>query len=56
MFFLLLLCFIEIPVVNANSVDPDQMANSVASDLGLYCLPITLLGAPRLKRVRPVTP
>ena len=28
----------------ANSEDPDQMPNSVASDLGLHCLPITLLG------------
>ena len=31
------------PVFNASSVDPDQMALSVASDLVLYCLPITLL-------------
>ena len=31
------------PVVNANSVDPDQMPHSVESDLGLYCLPNTLL-------------
>ena len=23
----------------ANSVDPDQMPHSVASDLGLHCLP-----------------
>ena len=28
----------------ANSADPDQMPHSVASDLGLHCLPITLLG------------
>ena len=28
----------------ANSVDPDQMPCSAASDLDLYCLPITLLG------------
>ena len=26
----------------ANSVDPDQMLHSAASDLGLHCLPITL--------------
>ena len=32
--------FIEIPVFNANNVDTD----SVASDLGLHCLPITILG------------
>ena len=31
------LCFIEIPVFNANSVDPDQMPHSVTSDLGLHC-------------------
>ena len=44
---LLLLCFIEIPVFNANNVDPDQTPRSVAaSDLGLHCLPITLLGVP----------
>ena len=27
----------------ANNVDPDQMPHYVASDLGLYCLPMTLL-------------
>ena len=27
----------------ANSVDPDQMPHYVASDLGMHCLPITLL-------------
>ena len=42
--FLLILCSIEIPVFNDNSVDPDQMPHSVASDLDLHCLPITLLG------------
>ena len=31
-----------------NSGDPDQMLQSAASDLGLYCLPITLLGVSRL--------
>ena len=39
---ILLLCCIEIPVVNANSVDTDQMPCSAVSDLGLHCLPITL--------------
>ena len=53
--FLSLLCFIEIPVFNANSVDPDQMQHSVASDLGLHCLPITLLGVSRLKWVKIAT-
>ena len=27
----------------ANNVDPDQMPHYVASDLGLHCLPMTLL-------------
>ena len=32
----------------ANSGDPDQTPHSAASDLGLHCLPVTLLGASRL--------
>ena len=36
----------------ANSEDPDQMPHSVASDLGLHCLPITLLGVYGLQRVK----
>ena len=32
----------------ANSGDPDQMPQSAASDLGLHCLPNTLLGVYRL--------
>ena len=32
----------------ANSGDPDQTPRSVASDLGLHCLPITLLRVSRL--------
>ena len=35
----------------ANSGDPDQMPHSVASDLGLHCLPITRLGVSRLQWV-----
>ena len=35
----------------ANSGDPDQMPHSAASDLGLHCLPITLLGVSRLQWV-----
>ena len=31
------------PVVNANSVDPDQTPRSAASDLGLHCLPVSHL-------------
>ena len=30
-------------VFNANSVDPDQMPHSAASDLGLHCLSVSLL-------------
>ena len=30
-------------VINANHVDPDQMPGSVASDLGLHCLPVSIL-------------
>ena len=42
-------CFIEIPVYYANSVDPEQKPHFAAPDLGLHCLPITLLGVSRLK-------
>ena len=37
----------------ANSGDPDQTPHSAASDLGLYCLPITLLRVSRLQWVNP---
>ena len=40
---LLLSFFVEIPVFNANSIDPDQTPRSAASDLGLHCLPMSLL-------------
>ena len=36
-------CFIEIPVVNANSVDPDQKQHSAMSNLGLHCFPFWVL-------------
>ena len=36
----------------ANSGDPDQTPLSVASDLGLHCLPITRLGVSRLQWVK----
>ena len=32
--------FYRIPVFNSNSADHDQMPHSVASDLGLCCLPM----------------
>ena len=35
----------------ANSGDPDQTLHSVASDLGLHCLSVTLLGVSRLLHV-----
>ena len=33
----------------ANSGDPDQTPHSAASELGLYCLPVTLLGVSSLQ-------
>ena len=36
----------------ANSGDRDQTLHSVASDLGLHCLPIILLGVSRLEWVK----
>ena len=41
----------EVPVFHANSVYPDQMPHSAASNLGLHCLPITLLRGSQLKWV-----
>ena len=38
----------------ANSGDPDQTPRSAASDLGLHCLPITLLRVSRLQWVKVV--
>ena len=35
--------------VFANSEDPDQMLHSAVSDLGLHCLPNTLLGVSQLQ-------
>ena len=52
--FLLLLCFIEIPVINANGVDPDQMLHSAASYLGLHCLTVTLFEVSIQKWVNPL--
>ena len=36
----------------ANSGDPDQTPQDAASDLGLHCLPITLLRVSRLQWVK----
>ena len=40
-------------ILFANSGDPDQTPHSAVSDLGLHCVPITLLGISRLKWVMP---
>ena len=48
-YFLFLPCFIEIPVSNANSVYPDQTPHDAASDLGLHCFLMSLLGDARRK-------
>ena len=50
--FLLLPYFIEISALNANSADPDQMPRSVASELGLHSLPMSLLWDARRKWVK----
>ena len=49
--FSLLPCFIVMPVINANSVDPDQTQRSAASDLGLHCLQMSHLWDARHKWV-----
>ena len=36
----------------ANSGDPDQTQHSVASDLGLHCLPVSCLGVSSLQWVK----
>ena len=41
---------------NANSVDPDQTPRYAASDLGLRCLPMSLLWDSRHKRVNRFLP
>ena len=43
--------FIEIPVFNANNIDPDQVPRSAASDLDLHSLLPSLLRATRHKWV-----
>ena len=47
--FLLLSYFKELSELNANNVDPDQTPRSAASDLGLRCLPMSLLWEARLE-------
>ena len=40
------------PVINANSADPDQMQHSAASDLGQHCSPVSHLWDARHKWVK----
>ena len=49
-FFIFVIFFIEISV--SNSVDPDQTLLSAASDLGLYCSPMSQKWDCRLIRVK----
>ena len=49
--YLLLSSFVEISELNANGVDPNQTPRSAASDLGLHCLPMSLLWDAGLKWV-----
>ena len=52
-YFLLLPCFIEIPVLNTNSVDPNQTPRSAAaSDLGLHCLQRPFHGTLGINRLK----
>ena len=44
----IIVTFIEISELNANSVDPYQTLHSAASDQGLYCLQMSLLWDARL--------
>ena len=52
-FLVIITVFIEIPVFNANRVDPDQTPRSVASDLDLHCLPMSRLWAIRHRLIKP---
>ena len=42
----------EIPVFNANDIDPDQTPKTAESDLGLHCLPMSLFGNARQNGLR----
>ena len=50
--FLLLLYFIEFPVLNAKSVGPNQTPRFAASDLSLHCLLMPLLADASYKWVK----
>ena len=51
-YFILLPCSVGISELNAISVDFDQTLHYAASDLGLHCLPMSLLWVARLKWVK----
>ena len=42
-----LLFYFRWKILFANNVDPDQTPHSVASELGMHCLPMTLLRVSR---------
>ena len=48
----ILTIIIELIVLNTNSTDPDQTPRSAASDLGLHCLPMSVLWDARHKWVK----
>ena len=50
--FILTIFFIKVPFLNANSADPDQTLRFVASDLGLDCLPLSLLWDAKINWVK----
>ena len=50
----IIVIIIIIPVDNANSVDPDQTPRSVASDMSLLCLHMSLLWDARLKCIKAI--
>ena len=52
--FVLLPYLKDISVFNANSVDSDQTPRPAASDLDLYCLPMSLLWDSRYKLLREI--
>ena len=39
----IIMLFRDISVFHADIVDPDQMPHSVASDMGLHCLPMSCI-------------
>ena len=51
-YILLLSWFIEISELNANILDTGQRSHSAASDLGLHCLPMSILWDAKLKWVK----